>query len=496
MSGEMTSLHTAPTAVSTRWPRGDVPCLLLLAVFTIGHRAIWFGDPVADFDEQLYSFIGWRMQFGELPFVDWWDRKPFGLFAIFAVSHALLGPDALAYQVVAALFACASAWLTFRLARRCVDRVSATFAAAIAVMLLSAYANYSANSEVFFTPLILGLALLLTDADHPRFTQRAMLAMLLGGLALQIKYTVVAQCAFFGAWALWVEYRQGRRLPALALRAASFALLGLMPTVAVGLFYAGIGQFEAFWFANFTSFFERAAAPQGRWHVSHVVGVAPLVVLALGGIYAALRMKPPTLFVTWLFCLGWAVSALVGVLLPGTVYLYYYAALSAPAALVALPLLDRSGPLKFGPAIMLAAILLSLLGLPDRREQSLDQRQAAVELARTIAPHVGSDGDCLWLWDGPTVLYRLTDSCVPTRYVYPDHLNNALETGALEVDQVGEVTRILGTRPAAIVTADKGMTIRNREAMALVEASLARHYEPRLTVEMHGRELTAWVRTN
>jgi hypothetical protein len=493
MSAEATTMPAPSAAIGNGWLRGDKLCLLLLAVFTVAHRAIWFGDPVADFDEQLYSFIGWRMQFGELPFVDWWDRKPFGLFAIFGLIHALFGPSALAYQIVAAGFAFAAAWLTFLLARRCVDRVSATFAAAIAVMLLSAYASYSANSEVFFAPLMLGMVALLVDAQHPQFARRAMLAMLLGGLALQVKYTVLPQCASFGAWALWAEYRRGRPLPSLAVLAAFFALLGLLPTVAVGLFYAAVGHFDAFWFANFASFFERAAAPQGRWASSHAVGVAPLLVLAVGGIYAALRLHPPRPFATWVFFVAWALSALASVLLPGTVYLYYYAALSAPAALVALPLLDRTGPLKIGPALVLSGILLVLLSLPDRRIQSLEQREAASSLAGAIAPHVGSEDDCLWIWDGPTVLYRLTGSCVPTRYVYPDHLNNVLESGALEVDQVEEIGRILAMRPGAIVTADKGMTIRNRQAKALIEAALARDYEPGLTVEMHGRKLTAWV---
>lgn len=483
------------TAIASAMVRGDAAYLLVLAVFTVALRSIWFGDPVADFDEQLYSFIGWRMQFGELPFVDWWDRKPFGLFAIFGAAHALIGPGALAYQLVAAGFAVATAWLTFRLARRLVDRVTATFAGVIVTILLCAYSSYSAQSEVLFAPLMLGMVLLLVEPDHPQFSRRAALAMLLGGIALQVKYTVLPQCVFLGGYALWVEHRRRGSWSGLAVLAVVFAALGLLPTVAVGVFYAAIGEFDAFWFANFLSFFDRAAAPQGRWSESFYLGVAPLAVLAIGGAYMALRVRLPQPFMTWAFFVGWAFSALASVLLPSTIYLYYYAALAAPVALVALPLLDREGPMRMGPAIVLTAILLALLSLPDRRAQSLEQRAAVRALASAIAPHVGSEENCLWIWDGPTVLYRLTNSCVPTRYVYPDHLNNSLETNALEVDQVDEIVRILASRPAAIVTADKGMTIRNREAMAVVEATLAREFEPRLKVEMHGRELTAWVRS-
>lgn len=114
---------------------------------------------------------------------------------------------------------------------------------------------------------------------------------------------------------------------------------------------------------------------------------------------------------------------------------------------VALPLLDRRRALRIAPAVVVSVLLLALLSLPDRRAQSLDQREAAQALASAIAPHVCRDANCLWIWDGPTVLYRLTNSCVPTRFVYPDHLNNALETDALGTGQVAEISRILAAQP-------------------------------------------------
>ncbi|WP_197921736.1 ArnT family glycosyltransferase [Aurantiacibacter sediminis] len=474
--------------------RGDALALVLLGALVLLTRGIWFGDPVADFDEQLYSFIGWRMTEGELPFIDWWDRKPVGLFAIFGAAHWLFGPGPLAYQIVATLFAFAGAALVYMLARRLVGRLSAWLAAAISTMLLCAYASYSGQSEVFFLPLMLGMVALLIDADHPHFTRRAMMAMLLGGLALQVKYTVVPQCLFFGLYALWVEHKRGAAFSRLIWLGAAFALIGLLPTLLVAVFYAALGEFDAFMFANFLSFFDRTPAPQGRWGADHALGVVPIALLVVGGIYGAFRMRAPEPFRDWLFFCGWAVSSLTSVLLPGTVYLYYYAALAAPAALVALPMLDRQSPLRAVPGILIAVAFLALLSIPDRRQTSLEERAAAEQLASVIAPHVDAEDNCLWLWDGPSALYRMTNSCVPTRFVYPDHLNNALEVNALEVSQSEEVARILANRPGAIVTASRPMTIQNEEATALVEAALASDYEERLSVEMHDRTLTAWIR--
>lgn len=488
------SLAQGNAAKGVTWWRGDALPLALLALLVLATRGIWFGDPVADFDEQLYSFIGWRMQFGELPYVDWWDRKPFGLFAIFGIAHAVAGPGPLAYQVLAALFTFTTAWLTYSIARMLVGRMSAAIAAAIAVMLLAAYGSYSGQSEAFFAPLMLGMVRLLVERDHPHFARRAAWAMLLGGIALQVKYTVLPQCLFLGCYALWVQHKRGTAPPGLILRAALYALLGLLPTLLIAACYAALGHLDAYMFANFISFFDRAAAPQGRWAPSHALGIAPLAILFAGGVYAAFRMVAPKDKALWLFLIGWAISTLATVLLPGTVYLYYYAALAAPAALVALPLFDRDGPAKAALGLLLVLAFFALLSLSDRRAESLAERQAAEDLALAIAPHVDAEGDCLWLFDGPTALYRMTGSCVPTRFVYPDHLNNALENRALGVAQDIEVARILATRPGAIVTADSPMTLQNEQATLLVKAALALGYEKRLTVPMHGRNLTAWVR--
>ena len=177
--------------------------LAVLVLVTLATRSLWFTDPVADFDEQIYSLIGWRMTHGDLPFVEVWDRKPFGLFAIFAAAHWLFGPEPLAYQFVACLFALGGGLLVYALARDLVDRVSATIAGSLYLMLIAAYGSYSAQSEIFHVPLMLAMLWLVRDPRRPDALKRATVAMLLGGIALQIKYTVLPQCLFFGGYALY-----------------------------------------------------------------------------------------------------------------------------------------------------------------------------------------------------------------------------------------------------------------------------------------------------
>jgi len=485
-------------AESTRRPifaqiDGAVVFIFLLA-FTIATRALFFGSPVAEFDEQLYSLIGWRMTQGELPYVDLWDRKPFGLFALFALAHTIFGLGPIAFQIVGSMFSFAGALLVYALAKPLVDRVTAVIGGALYLLLLAVYGSGSGQSEVFYIPMALAMLWLVRDWHRPDATRRAALAMLIGGLALQIKYTVLPQCLFFGGYALLGEWRREANPARLLVRVTQFAFLGLLPTTLVGIFYFWQGHFEEFWFANFASFFERLSPPNGRFRYELLTGYAPIALLVIPGIYTALRLNPPRDGRTYALYVGWMIATLATVLLPATVYLYYYAAVVPAAVLVSLPAIDVRGPMRFVPAALLLGGAIHLYDVPGRFARSLNDTRAEARLAQAIAPHVGTERDCLYVFDGPTSLYRSTETCLPTRFIYPDHLNNALEEHALGIDQSTELLRILSTRPGVIVTASTAVTPQRPSSLALIEATTRRNYRPLAKETLHDREIVAWVR--
>jgi hypothetical protein len=130
----------------------------------------------------------------------------------------------------------------------------------------------------------------------------------------------------------------------------------------------------------------------------------------------------------------------------------------------------------------------------DQAGKSADRRASVAHLSQAIAPFVDRDSECLWIFDGPSVLYTTTDSCIATRFVYPDHLNNALETNALGVDQSGEVARVLATHPSVIVTANDPLTRQNATAGQLVRNALQSDYEPLASAKLGERTVQAWRR--
>ena len=474
-----------PARVEPWW---FAPCILALVV--LATRAMWLGDPAADYDEQLYSLIGLRWLDGAVPYVDLWDRKPAGLFALFAFAHAVGGPSPVAYQLLAMAFTLAGSLLIHALARPLTDRWGALLAGIAYPLMMPLYGSHAGQSEVFFLPLLLG-ALYLVLGDRELLTiGRAAAAMLFAGLALQVKYTALPVCLMLGGLALLRLWRQGTDPGVCARYAALFAGLGIAPTALASAIFVVLGAGDAFWWANFGSFFMREGA--GRWRSDLPVALLPVLVPALLGLWAAIRLAPPrdpSLYASYAaFSLG-----LVGtVFLPGTVYLYYLAALVPAAILLALPLFAAPSPFARAAVLLLFGFYaLFYVGL-DQAGKSAERRESVARLTQAIAPLVDRDSECLWIFDGPSVLYSTTNSCIPTRFVYPDHLNNALETHALGVDQTAEVARILATRPAVIVTASDPLTRQNATALQRVRKALQSDYEPLASAMMGERTVRAW----
>ena len=107
-------------ALDARW-FGLWSILALLAVAIVTRAAV-FGNAAYSGDDQYYLLVGKAIDHGQLPYVDIWDRKPIGLFMIYAAIARLGGSGVEQYQLVAGLFAVATAWVVTRLASRIANR--------------------------------------------------------------------------------------------------------------------------------------------------------------------------------------------------------------------------------------------------------------------------------------------------------------------------------------------------------------------------------------
>jgi hypothetical protein len=449
--------------------------LLLLALIALATRAWEFGNPAIHVDEQYYLLVGDRMLHGALPYIDLWDRKPVGLFAIYAATRLLPGDGILAYQLVAALFALATAWLVLRCAERLGANRAGSITASVAYLLwLPLLSGRGGQSPVFYNLFVTSAALLtlglpaLADArEWQKIVLRGAAACLLSGLAIQTKYTPIVEGAFFGLVHLYYLRRAGAGWIVVAASALLWMVLGALPTLIVIIDYwrRGPAIFDAFWFANFASVALRRSYPAAKI-AGRLAGTwAQLSPFVIAGVAFARSGGPPA---EKRIAYGWLVAALIAYAMIGAFFDHYALPLVAPLAVVAAPVLG--GRARYRWATLVAGVAVFLGKLPSAPYFGPQVRA----VSRVV--EANSRGRCPYVFAGDSVVYLLAHACTPTRYAFPSTLAYEPERGATGVDEAGEVRRILNTRPPVIVTLSAPLAPWNAASLAATATRLRSDY--------------------
>lgn len=452
-----------------------------------------FGNPIIHVDEQYYLLVGDRMLRGALPYVDLWDRKPVGLFLIFAAIRLLPGDGILAYQLVATLFAAATGWLVACGSMRLGATRPAALVAALAYILwLSLLSGRGGQSPVFYNLFVAGAAVLtlrlprLAAAGARRtIVANGCAACLLAGLAIQTKYTPVVEGAFFGLVHLWYLRRAGASIVGVAGAASVWALLGVLPTAVIVAQYwlRGPAVFDAFWFSNFASIALRKGYPAAKI-AARLAGTTAQLLPFIVCTALAWRVRPRTAAMGIAF--GWLAAALIAFAMIGAFFDHYALPLMAPLAMIAGPVLARHRAAPF------ALLGYGLLLFVARVALVPTEAASARAVGRVMAAN--DRGGCPYVFAGDSILYLLADACIPTAYAFPSTLAYEAEQGATGVDEAAEVRRILATRPPVIVTMDEPMAPWNRRTQALMTATLARSYRQVLSVPREEAHLLVYLR--
>ncbi|GGF04570.1 hypothetical protein GCM10011611_07500 [Aliidongia dinghuensis] len=462
-----------------RTPQGLLASGLILfglLAFALLVRARTLNNPVLGFDEQFYLLVGDRMLLGAVPYVDIFDRKPIGLFLIYAAIRGLGGEGFVEYKLVACGFVALTAFLIYRAARPLSSSFAAGVAACLYVLWLNFMGGEGGQAAVFYNLPVLMAALLTWRAARTlvRIVPLGCAAMLFVGIAIQIKYTAIFEGIFFGIALLWSYHLSRRNLAALIAYALLWIGCALLPTALAALAYWRIGALQPFLFANFASIFGRTPDPFS----AQMIGLAKLCgillpLLLLCALSRRRRASEGTPAPGFPFL--WLGAAILGVLLFGSFLSPQYGMpILVPACIAAAPFFASYRHARLVAAVMLATALIGSNIALERSEFGKGGRAQALEIAQAAQPHHG----CIYVYDGYPALYMLTHSCLPTRWVFPGHLNTSDESSgnALGVDPAAEVRRILAMQPEVIIDDAPAYELGNPETRALVETALARDY--------------------
>ena len=425
------------------------------------------------------------MLHGALPYVDIFDRKPIGLFLLYAGARLLGGEGFLQYKLVAGLFVAATGFGIFWIARRHVAWFGAVFAAILYILWLNFMEGEGGQAPVFYNALMIAAAALLVSAV-PRadgVIAKGAAALLLVGLALQVKYSVLPEGVYFGCAFLWLARRNGLSWARTALFGAAMVVLALLPTGLVALFYWTTGHWEPFVFANFISVFGQAKGGFLR----EITGLATFVGLFLPLLIVAViaprsaAAAPGALERRYL--LGWLATAIFSVVIYWRFDAPHYA---LPILVPTCVLLGTA--LAARPRVAIGVALTALVAGQIVLAVSAAAKGGDHE-ARAVAALAMPKGRCIFVYNGYPALYMLTQSCLPSRWVFPGHLNTADENNprALGGDPQAITRAILAADPQAIVDTDPVYEFGNPAARALVMQAIRERYELAGCVATRGR---------
>ncbi len=441
--------------------------LIILALVALLARAQTFNNPVVGFDEQFYLLVGDRMWHGAVPYVDIFDRKPIGLFLIYAAVRGLGGDGFLQYKLVALAWVVLTALLIYRAALRIGNRFGAGSAACVYILWLNFMEGEGGQAEVFVALPMVAAAFLTwrAVAGDALAGRLGCAAMLLVGVALQIKYTAVFEGVFFGCALLWTLVSAGRSAPVVISWGFLWIGCALIPTTLAALYYWHIGGLLGFVFANFLSMMGKHTPIQLDGLALIVAIIVPLLLMALP---AFRNRKVP-------FLMLWTIVAVAGVLIFGAFGSPHYGIPAvAPLAVASAPFFgrERRRLIRVLSVLVVFAVVGQIALGASRYNKG--GRTEALLVAAAAKPVLG----CIYVYDGYPALYMLTGSCLPTRWVFPGHLNMQDEGSAraLGIDPAQEVARILATRPEVIVDDQPTYAGVNRVTHGLVLAALARDY--------------------
>ncbi len=471
--------------------RADALLLAILLAAAALIRLRTLGDLVSQDDEQFYLVVGDQMlRHSAIPYVDIWDRKPVGLFLLYAGIRLLGGEGIVQYQLVATAFAAATAGLIGLWIRRAVGWAAGLIAGFFYLIMLQAQGGFGGQAEVFMNLFVVAAGLIVVrELQRPdriaalpsRLLWRGGQAMLLIGVAAQIKPTALMPGVWLGIVLLLLGLRARWSIVRLAGAGVVWILLAVAPTLAAAGLYAALGHLDSFIFAS-TSIAGRGtdgapgeaahrAAIAARMGLPFGLGAALLSIGCWLGVTRAPRLE------MLIFLLGWLAAGVGAFYALPAAYLHY--------ALVA----DPMGCLIIGYALGLegaAQVLMALVAvIVAGRVLIAENNRVAANRAlssqvRAMAQSIRSElhGGCLYVFHGPVLLYRLVDSCLMTRFPFPGHLSTEVEAAGIGVDPRAEVTAILDKRPPVIVDGADKYHLPNPQTQAIVQKRLAAEYEP------------------
>jgi len=273
---------------------------------------------------------------------------------------------------------------------------------------------------------------------------------------------------------------------------------GLLPTAGVSAAYALAGHWDAFYYANFESIFVKALWKLEVYTYSRRFLEATLfstffLVPGAIGLWSIIQDRKPFEEKSASYAIVvWVIAAFMGGHILGNPTRHYFLPTLAPLSLLAaLGLAAVEARRKFQAAwygklqqvtkdhallsLTLFIPIIACFVMSYTTAINRGERKDIFEIASYINAH--EDQGCLFVYNRVPILYYLSDRCVPSLYVFPNHFWEMSEVRTPGRERLHELERVLAAKPALIFVRRPYSTDMEPESIAILERALDADYK-------------------
>jgi hypothetical protein len=392
------------------------------------------------YDARLFAYIGARWRGGAVPYLDVWDSKPPGIFAVMALAGASNAARIPGLVAVEAVFLAAGALVLHALVERLGARSWGAFCTACFILLgaLNVYSGGGGLTEPFTVAPALAAMYCWTRGEEDGRSRWYVLAGASAGIGSLFKLPGIAPFLAISAMTA-LEVAALMRRPAGRLRAWLLVAAGVtIPWVATAAYFARHGVAGEFLYASLVHPFIYGATnlsavegllQAGTTVYKLLVPLLPVLAVAAAGLTTAVvraarrpdevdrSVEPMTRDV--LLVALWLAADLCGALAGGRFSSNYFAACAGSACValaVALQALFRRTRERGARIALVAAIGAPLLitavndvvGAYTFRNYVSDEDDAALRAGAWLEKHADS-ADTLFVWEWVPVIYQRSE---------------------------------------------------------------------------------------
>lgn len=462
----------------------EIGIFVSILALTFLLRIVSFGFSVLDWDESLFLIMAQDLINGNVPYTLTWDHKPPGIYFIFSVAQIIFGQSVIAIRIITIIFITTSSYLLFRIGKDLLNSWKSGFCAALFYSVFSLQSGgLAACIEFFYAPfIILGFYMVFAYSKNQLKGLRYFTLGILFGISFIIKYITIFEFIALLIIILSINRKFNESIKRSFRSIIILISASLIPyTIITFIFYLS-GHFKEFIYSNFTANFIHL---HGEFSWEDTISFFSLIWNQIQQnflLWTSLLFMPFILLKTKRNSVGkaiivrlfiWFIFALLGIFYTRVYYENLFLQLLPSLSLITVYIIFNILQIEENKTINnTAIILILLLGLfyPITNNSQLEEFSFtnSVDAKNTvdsgdqfdkpkiIASYLNNNFDnitkqYLYVVDYEPIIYYLTKSKRPTKYIFPPFLLYTHFSEVAGINPIDELDSIMNHRPIYVI---------------------------------------------